>query len=101
MTTISSASAASINGAAFLQTMQSSSSGNWMLDASNADSSDWMDPSSSGPDAVDLAANAFAGAQVNAITYGSNFAVNQGLTALQNILSVTSTAPGQAVNILA
>jgi hypothetical protein len=96
MTTISSGS---INGAAFLQSMQTS--GNWMLDASNATSSDWMDPSSSGPDAVDLAANAFAGAHVTAITYGSNFAVNKGITTLQNVLSTTSTAPGQAVNILA
>jgi hypothetical protein len=96
MTTISSGS---INGAAFLQSMQTS--GNWMLDASNATSSDWMDPSSSGPDAVDLAANAFAGAHVTAITYGSNFAVNKGITTLQNVLSTTSAAPGQAVNFLA
>ena len=92
-------SISAVNGAAFLQTMQTT--GNWMLDASNATSSDWMDPSSSGPDAVDLAANAFAGAHVTAITYGSNFAVNKGITTLQNVLSATSTAPGQALNFLA
>lgn len=81
-----------------------------MLDASNADSSDWMDPSSSGPDAVDLAANAFAGAHVTAITFGSNFAVNKGITALQQALAASSSpnvfggnsnALGQLVNILA
>jgi len=92
-------SISAVNGAAFLQAMQTT--GNWMLDASNATSSDWMDPSSSGPDAVDLAANAFAGAHVTAITYDSNFAVNKGITTLQNVLSATSTAPGQAVNFLA
>jgi hypothetical protein len=106
MTTISSAS--SVNGAAFLQSIQTT--GNWLLDASNASSSDWMDPSSSGPDAVDLAANAFAGAHVTAITYGSNFAVNKGIAVLQqalnasssdNVLNATSTALGQTVNVLA
>jgi hypothetical protein len=106
MTTIS--SAASINGAAFLQSIQTT--GNWMLDASSAYSSNWMDPSSSGPDAVDLAANAFAAAHVTAITYGSNSAVNKGIAVLQqalnasssqNVLSATSTALGQTVNVLA
>ncbi len=73
-----------------------------MLDASNAAAADWMDPSSSSaPDAVNLAANAFASAHVTAITYGSNFAVNKGIQTLQNVLSATSTSPGQAVNFLA
>lgn len=94
MTAISSAS--SINGAAFLQSMQTS--GNWMLDASNVTSANWMDPSSSSPDAVDLAANAFAGAHVTAITYGSNFAVNKGILSLQAQLNAQ---PGSHVNIFA
>jgi hypothetical protein len=92
-------SISALNGAAFLQSMQTT--GNWMLDASNATSSDWMNPSSSGPDVVNLAANAFASAHVTAITFGSNFAVNKGITTLQNVLSTTSAAPGQAVNFLA
>jgi hypothetical protein len=94
MTAIS--SAASLNGAAFLQSMKTT--GNWLLDAANTDSSDWMDPSSSGPDAVNLAANAFAGAHVTAITYGSNFAVNTGILSLQAQLNAQ---PGSQVNIFA
>ena len=72
--------------------------GNWMLDASNATSADWMDSSTSGPDAVDLAANAFAGAHVTAITYGSNYAVNKGILSLQAQLNAQ---PGSQVNIFA
>jgi len=96
MTSIAAATTATVNGSAFLQTIKTS--GNWLLDASNADSSDWMDPSASGPDAVDLAANAFAGAHVSAITYGSNAAVNEGILTLQAQLN---SQPGSQVNIFA
>jgi hypothetical protein len=96
MTSIAAATTAYVNGSAFLQTIKTS--GNWLLDASSAASSDWMDPSSSGPDAVELAASAFAGAHVTAITYGSNFAVNKGILALQGQLN---SQPGSQVNIFA
>jgi hypothetical protein len=92
-------SISSINGAAFLQTMASStaSGGNWMQDAANATSSgaDWMDPSaSSGSDATSLAANAFAAAQQLQIANKGNMAVNTGIS----VLSAQLTG---SVNILA
>lgn len=90
------------NGAAFLQAVQSS--GNWLQDTATADaagSADWMDPSSSGPDAVDLAANAFASAQQVKNTNLNSLAVNQGISTLEAELANQTLVAGQSVNILA
>ena len=80
----------------FLQS-QSTPGGNWVQDAvsSSADSADWMDPNASGPDAVDLAANAFAAAEQVKLTNQNSLAVNTGISVLSAQLT------GQSVNILA
>lgn len=78
-------------------TSQSAPGGNWVQDAASAaaDSADWMDPNASGPDAVDLAANAFAAAaQVN-LTNKNSLAVNTGISVL------SAQLVGQSVDILA
>jgi len=72
--------------------------GNWVQDVSNASSSgaDWMDPhSSKGPDAVSLAANAFATAHQVMTTTKNSIAVNTGISLLSKHLT------GNSVNILA
>jgi hypothetical protein len=80
----------------FLQS-QTSPGGNWVQDtlSASADSADWMDPNASGPDAVSLAANAFAAAQQIKLTNENSLAVNQGISVLSSQLA------GQSVNILA
>src|SRR5450631_51907 len=88
------------NGAAFLQSLPSTPGGNWVQDTAVAEASataDWMDPnaSSSGPDAVSLAANAFAAAEQVAMTNKNSLAVNTGLSVLSKQLA------GQTVNIFA
>ena len=85
------------NGAAFLQSLPSSPGGTWVQDVSNATSSgaDWMDPTSKkGPDAVSLAANAFATAHQVMTTTRNSIAVNTGIAVLSKQLS------GKSVNIL-
>ncbi len=93
MTTISSAT----NGYAFLQSL--TTTGNWMLDAVSNDTADWLDPSSNGPDAVRLAANAFAKAHLLSTTAKGSLAVNQGIQTQQSALTALSS--GQTLNILA
>jgi hypothetical protein len=83
-------------GASFLQS-QSNPGGNWLQDTASAtaDSSDWMDPNASGPDSVDLAANAIAAAQQIRLTNENSLAVNQGISVLSAQLT------GQSVDIFA
>ena len=72
--------------------------GNWVQDTLNATvgSADWMDPTaSSGPDAVTLAANAFAAAEQINLTNQNSIAVNTGISVLSKQLT------GQSVNTLA
>jgi hypothetical protein len=68
--------------------------GNWVQDVSNAtsDGSDWMDPnaSSSGPDAVSLAANAIAKAHQVMTTTRNSIAVNTGMSVLSKQLTGNS-----------
>jgi hypothetical protein len=71
---------------------------NWVQDTVTANLSataDWMDPNASGPDAVSLAANAFAAAEQIKTTNTNSLAVNTGLSVLSAQLT------GQSVNILA
>jgi hypothetical protein len=84
------------NGAAFLQALPSSPGGNWVQNAATAtSSSDWMDPSATkGPDAISLAANAFAAAQQVELTNQNSLTVNKGMS----VLSAKLTGK---VNILA
>lgn len=104
MTAVSSASlsAAASNayylahGGSFLNSQQTT--GNWMLDAVSNDTADWMDPSSNGPDAVGLAANAFAKAHMVNATVSGSLAVNKGILTLQSQLN---TQVGSQVNIFA
>jgi hypothetical protein len=106
MTTISSTSAATTaanatylaNGGEFLQSVQST--GNWMLDAVSNDGANWMDPSSSGPDVVDLAANAFAEAETANTSTIANLAISQGAQIMQEQLNALNGV-GQTVNVLA
>jgi hypothetical protein len=84
-------------GSAFLQSLPTT--GNWMLDAVSANNSDWMDPSSSGPDAVNLAANAFAQAETATTGTLNSLAVNKGIATLQTKLAASEA--GQTVNIFA
>jgi hypothetical protein len=88
------------NGAAFLQSLPSSSGGNWVQNTAIADTSataDWMDPnaSTSGTDTVSLAANAFATAHQVMTTNGNTIAVNTGISVLSAQLT------GKSVNFLA
>jgi hypothetical protein len=88
------------NGASFLQSVPSSPGGNWVQDTATADASataDWMDPnaSSSGGDAVELAANAFAAAEQISMTNKNTIAVNTGISVLSTQLT------GQSVNVVA
>jgi len=71
-----------------------------MLDAVSNDSSNWMDPSSSGPDFVDMAANAFALAQTATTTTLGNMAINQGIQSAQSQLN-DLLGVGQLVNVFA
>jgi hypothetical protein len=91
-------SISSTNGAAFLQSMASSSTagGNWVQDSTNAttNNADWMDPSASGPDTTDLAANAMAAAHQIQLTNQNSLAVSKGIS----VLSAQLTG---SVNILA
>jgi len=67
--------------------------GNWVQDVSNATSSgaDWMDSTSSkGPDAVSLAANAFAKAHQVMTTTRNSIAVNTGMSVLSKQLTGNS-----------
>jgi hypothetical protein len=84
------------NGAAFLQSVQSS--GSWFQDAAAASASrnvDWMDPSaSSSSDVVKLAANAFASAHLVSSSQRSSLAVNQGIKTIESALA------GRTVNFL-
>ena len=85
-------------GASFLQTSSSPGS-NWVQDTVSANLSatpDWMDPTASkGPDAVALAANAFAAAQQIRSTNLNSLAVNAGIALLSKQLT------GKSVNIIA
>ena len=92
MTTVSSAT----NGTYFLQSLKTT--GNWMLDATSTDTSDWMDPTSNGPDSVGLAANAFAKASLLKTSYSGTLAINQGILTLQSQLN---SQVGSKVNIFA
>jgi len=103
MTAISSASSSAAanayylaNGGEFLQSIQTS--GNWLMDASSTDTANWMDPSSTGPDTVGLAANAFAKATQLQTSYTGSLAVNQGILSLQAQLN---GQVGSQVNIFA
>jgi hypothetical protein len=107
MTTISSTTSAATaaanatylaNGGEFLQSVQTT--GNWMLDAVNNSGANWMDPSSSGPDVVDLAANAFAEAQTANSSTIANLAISQGAKVMQDQINALNGI-GQAVNVLA
>ena len=103
MSSISSLSAATSNayylshGGQFINSVQSS--GNWMLDVAGADTSSWLDPNSSGPDIVNLAANAFARAHTATADTIANLVINQAKSVLQQRLS--SLQSGQFVNVLA
>jgi len=107
MTTVSSASlsAAASNayylahGGEFLNSVQTT--GNWMLDVANSDNgSNWLDPSSSGPDVVDLAANAFAEAHTASAGTITNLVLSQAQSVLQDQLNALQGI-GQTVNVLA
>jgi hypothetical protein len=71
---------------------------NWVQDTVSANLSataDWMDPTASGPDAVSLAANAFAAAEQISTTNRNSIAVNTGMSVLSKQLT------GQTVNLFA
>jgi hypothetical protein len=85
-----------------ISTTSAANSINWLQNAASAitdGSSNWMDPSS-GPDAVDQAANAFAAAEEQSVSSAGSLAVNAGISALQTELEGMSGA-GQSVNFLA
>jgi hypothetical protein len=84
------------NGAAFLQALPTSPGGNWVQNAAAPTSSaDWMDPTAgSTPDAISMAANAFAAAQQIELTNKNSLAVNTGISVLSSQLT-------GSVNILA
>jgi len=88
------------NGAAFLQTLPSSPGGNWLQSTATAEASgtaNWIDPnySSSGADAVTLAANAFAAAEQIRSTNLNSLAVNAGISLLSKQMT------GKMVNVIA
>jgi len=71
---------------------------NWLqsvASATSSNASDWMSPSSAGPDMVVAAANAFAAAHQLSSSNLSSLAVNQGIFALEQ-QQLT-----QSVNIIA
>lgn len=87
------------HGGEFLNSVQSS--GNWMLDVANSDTTSWLDPNSNGPDVVDLAANAFAQARTATADTAANLIINQAKSVLQQQLSALQSGTGQFVNLLA
>jgi len=107
MTTVSSSSlsAAASNayylahGGEFLNSVQTT--GNWMLDVANSDTTSWLDPNSNGPDIVDLAANAFAQAQTATANTATNLVLTQAQSVLQQQLNALQSGTGQFVNLLA
>jgi len=86
------------HGGYFLNSVQTT--GNWMLDVASADTSSWLDPNSSGPDVVDLAANAFAQAQTATADTAANLVINQAKSVLLDQLNALQGL-GQTVNVLA
>jgi len=88
------------HGGEFLNSIQST--GNWMLDVASADnsSSSWLDPNSSGPDIVDLAANAFAQAHTATADTTTNMILSHATSVLQEQLNALQGV-GQTVNVLA
>ena len=87
------------HGGEFLNSVQST--GNWMLDVANSDTTSWLDPNSNGPDIVDLAANAFAQAQTATADTATNQILTQAQSVLQQQLNALQNGTGQFVNLLA
>jgi hypothetical protein len=89
-----------ISGQAFLQS--TTSTGNWLLDASTANAAggaDWWSGSSGKSDAVVLASNAFAAAHQIASSNLSAIAVNKGIATQRAKLIAAES--GHSVNIFA